>query len=196
MLKLELPLKNSQWFQTQDHPTSGFTHQAVGLFHAGCIQLSITPNQPPTQRTEKPSISLTDLDPSKGQLDKTLPRLEISLQLWDSVKSLVYQEHLSMLPKCLESLVLPIAPSQSIISILSWIFQTLRTRVSHSIYTTHNKRVIWSSQEWTQKTTAQLTLTKLLNRNIGLFNLIQSHKEIKKLMHQNTKLSLTQELHS
>ena len=196
MLKLELLLKNSQWFQTQDHPTSGFTHQTVGLFHAGCIQLSITPNQPPTQRTEKLSISLTDLDPSKVQLVKTLLRSEISLQQWDSEKSPVYQEHLFMLPKCLESLDLLTAPSQSTNSTLSWIFQTSKIRVSHSIYTTPHKRAIWSSQEWIQKTIAQLTLTKLLNRNIGLFNSIQSHKGIKKLMHQNTRPSSTQELHS
>ena len=101
-----------------------------------------------------------------------------------------------MLLKCLESLVLPTVLSQQTNLILSWIFQTFKTRVSHSIYMIQLKKAIWLFLEWIQKTTAKLILTKLSNKNIGHSNQTQFHKEIKKLMLLNTKLLLTLELHS
>jgi len=87
MLKLELQLKNSQLFQIQDHQTSGFTHQAAGLFHVGHTQHLITQNQAPTRKTDKLLILHTDLDQSKVLLVKMLPRLVTILSLlWDSEK--------------------------------------------------------------------------------------------------------------
>jgi hypothetical protein len=159
--------KNSPWSQIPVPPTFGCTPTPAGQSHAGLILPSIAANPLHTLRMDKISTSLTDPEVLKVRPVKILQELETFQPLCNSVKSPPHPEPLSSHPRCLVSLVSLITPSLLTNSQLSWIKLHLKTNPSLSISTPTQLNHIWSSQEWTLRTTPLFNPTRLLKRNTG-----------------------------